>query len=168
MSGTDTTNHSLSADALEKICQILATNPCIEKGILYGSLAKGNFRAGFDIELCLVAPTLSLTEKFAIETQLEDLLLPWKVDLSLAHLIDNPSLVEDIERVGVDLYRLATKQLKKPAGNNFEPLANTSRTSCPLTPSGPLRSNIIAAAMCRLDFLPGKIANLHQFMQLHY
>lgn len=105
MNGTVTANYGLSADAIEKIREILADCPNINKGILFGSRAKGNFRPGSDIDLCLIAPKLSLTEKFGIETQLDDLLLPWKIDLVLANQITNPALLEHIERVGIELFR---------------------------------------------------------------
>jgi len=75
-----------------------------EKVILYGSRAKGNFKMGSDIDIVLLAPDLNLTELFLIENQLDDLLLPWKIDLSLFHQITNPDLTEHISRVGIVLY----------------------------------------------------------------
>ena len=35
--------------------------------------------------------------------RLDDLLLPWRVDLQLQHRIDHPGLLAHIERVGVAL-----------------------------------------------------------------
>lgn len=109
MNGTVTANYGLSADAIEKIREILAGCPNINNGILFGSRAKGSFRPGSDIDLCLIAPTLSLTEKLGIETELDDLLLPWKIDLVLAHQITNPALLEHIEHVGIELFRSTRK-----------------------------------------------------------
>ena len=76
--------------------------PQIEKVILYGSRAKGNFRANSDIDLTLVAPALSLTDLLRIENELDDLLLPYKIDLSLQHQLDNQELIDHINRVGVE------------------------------------------------------------------
>jgi predicted nucleotidyltransferase len=114
MNGPIAATCGLSADAIEKIREILAKYPNIDQGILYGSRAKGNFRPGSDVDLCLIAPMLSLTEKLGIETELDDLLLPWKIDLVLEHQITNPALLEHIERVGVELFRPEprTKSLK--------------------------------------------------------
>lgn len=39
-----------------------------------------------------------------IENQLDDLLLPYKIDLSIRDRIDNPELLSHIERVGVSFY----------------------------------------------------------------
>lgn len=71
--------------------------------ILFGSCAKGAYRPGSDIDLCLDAPGLTLTQQLEIETRLDDLLLPWKIDLVLMHEIDNPALLDHIRRVGVPL-----------------------------------------------------------------
>ena len=56
--------HGLPASAIEKILGILADYPAIDQVILYGSRAKGNYRPGSDIDLCLQAPTLHLACEF--------------------------------------------------------------------------------------------------------
>ncbi len=75
----------------------------IIKVILYGSRAKGNFKPGSDIDLTLVAPQMNLSELLKIENELDDLLLPYKIDLSLIHHIDNQDLLDHISRVGIPL-----------------------------------------------------------------
>lgn len=75
--------------------------PEINKVLLYGSRAKGNYRPGSDIDLTLDAPTLTLTQMLSIESQIDDLMLPYKVDLSLLHQITNTDLLDHIHRVGV-------------------------------------------------------------------
>ena len=57
--------------------------------------------ACLDIGLCLDAPSLNLAEFFAIGNEIDALLFPWKVDLSVLQKIDNLALVEYIRRVGV-------------------------------------------------------------------
>ena len=47
---------------------------------------------------------MGFSDLLAIENEIDDLLLPWSVDLSLMGDIDTPSLVEHIERVGVVFY----------------------------------------------------------------
>lgn len=64
----------------------------------------GTHRPGSDIDLCIQAETFGLTELLAIENRIDDLLLPWKLDLSLMHQIDNPALLDHIRRVGVIFY----------------------------------------------------------------
>ena len=72
--------------------------------LLYGSRAKGSYRPGSDIDLTIEGEQLSLSQLLAIENQIDDLLLPWMVDISLKHRIDNPALLDHIERVGVTFY----------------------------------------------------------------
>lgn len=95
--------------AVNKICGIFRDYPGISRVILYGSRAMGTYRHGSDIDLCLDAEPLGLTELLAIENKIDDLLLPWKVDLSLMHALDNPALLEHIRRVGVDFCRFTGK-----------------------------------------------------------
>lgn len=102
--------YGLKADAIARINGILATHPKIEETILYGSRAMGNFRDGSDIDLCLVGETLTLTELLKIENELDDLLLPHKIDLSLFHMLDNPDLIDHIRRVGVMFYGPGTAE----------------------------------------------------------
>jgi len=64
----------------------------------------GTYRPGSDIDLCIEAESLGLSELLSIENRIDDLLLPWKVDLSLLHTIDNPALQDHIRRVGVTFY----------------------------------------------------------------
>jgi len=71
---------------------------------LYGSRAKSNYRDGSDIDLTLVGDALSHAQLNRIETQLDDLLLPYTIDLSLFGHIDNANLIDHIRRVGVVFY----------------------------------------------------------------
>ena len=94
----------LSAKTIDKIHSVFARYPNIEQAILYGSRAKGTFRNGSDIDLTLRGDTLTHRELSRIENELDDLLLPYKIDLSLFRQIDNPNLIEHIGRVGVVFY----------------------------------------------------------------
>jgi predicted nucleotidyltransferase len=76
----------------------------IEKVVLYGSRAKGNYKNGSDIDLTLIGENLDLTSLLKIEDELDDLLLPYKIDLSVFHKIENPDLIDHINRVGIIFY----------------------------------------------------------------
>ncbi|AGA33348.1 DNA polymerase, beta domain protein region [Thioalkalivibrio nitratireducens DSM 14787] len=89
---------------IERLRGVFAGWPQIERAVLYGSRAKGIHRNGSDIDLCLVGEQLRVSDLLKINDEIDDLLLPWKVDLSLRHMIDNPDLLEHIGRVGVALY----------------------------------------------------------------
>jgi len=97
-------NTGLSAKTIGKINGVFSRYPSIEKAILYGSRAKGTFRNGSDIDLTLKGDDLTHRELSKIEIELDDLLLPYKIDLSLFRQIDNLNLIGHIERVGVVFY----------------------------------------------------------------
>jgi predicted nucleotidyltransferase len=94
-------SHGLPEAAVIKILALLGEYPEIESAILFGSRAKGNFRIGSDIDLCILAPNLSMRDRLQLENRLDDLLLPWNVDLVLWHEIENPALRDHIERCGI-------------------------------------------------------------------
>jgi type I restriction enzyme S subunit len=90
----------LKTETMEAIREVLAKYPEVEKAILYGSRAIGNYRPGSDIDLTLTGEKLNLSILQKIENDLDDLLLPYKIDLSLHKQIQNQELLEHIERVG--------------------------------------------------------------------
>lgn len=92
--------HTISA-----ISNIFAWHPEIEQAVLYGSRAKGTHRPGSDIDLTLFGVALTYTQLDRIETEIDDLLLPYTVDLSLYTQIDNADLLNHIQRVGQVFYQ---------------------------------------------------------------
>jgi predicted nucleotidyltransferase len=93
----------LPAHALTALTQALARHPEIEQVWLYGSRALARHHPASDIDLCLQAPGLSLQGLWQVETELDDLLLPWKLDICLWHQLDHPELMDHIRRVGIPL-----------------------------------------------------------------
>jgi len=93
-------NTGLSQTEIDKIRKTFARYPEIEKAILYGSRAKGTYKPASDIDLTLVGSSLDITVLQKIETDLDDLLLPYKIDLSIFHQISNKELTERIQRFG--------------------------------------------------------------------
>lgn len=98
------TKCGLSEATTAKIISVFAAYPQLSKVVLYGSRAKGNYRTGSDIDLTLFGVALSYTQLCDIAAQLDDLLLPYTFDISLFKQIDNPDLIEHINRVGIVFY----------------------------------------------------------------
>ena len=94
----------LPQEATERILALLAERLVIQRVVLYGSRALGRQRSGSDIDLCLEAPDMGLAELLVLSGQLDDLLLPWQIDLQLRHLIRHPELLEHIDRAGITLH----------------------------------------------------------------
>jgi predicted nucleotidyltransferase len=94
----------LPDDVLPKVLAVLSSNQKVRRVTLYGSRAKGNCRRGSDIDLCLDGDALSLKDLDELDSAIDSLLLPWKVDIAVRQQIDNPELIAHIERVGVTLF----------------------------------------------------------------
>ncbi|UCZ56925.1 nucleotidyltransferase domain-containing protein [Desulfurispirillum indicum] len=101
---TETAIPGLSAELTSQLREELAKHPAISKAILFGSRAKGNFRPNSDIDLCLIAPELSFSEYLQVADAIDEILFPYSVDLILAHQVENPDVMEHIERIGVIVF----------------------------------------------------------------
>ena len=97
----------LPAQALARICTELAQTTHLERALIFGSRAKGNYRHGSDIDIALVGPALTDAEQLDLEDRLDELLLPYSIDLCRVEVIDNPALQEHIQRVGIQIYSAA-------------------------------------------------------------
>ena len=95
----------LPESAIARICAVFAAHPEIEKAVLYGSRAKGNFKPGSDIDLTLYGSGLTHALLLDLLVELDDLLLPWMIDLSLFASLNHPALKEHIQRVGEVFYQ---------------------------------------------------------------
>ncbi len=97
-------SHGLPAAAVAKIKDALATFPAIETATLYGSRALGSHRPGSDIDLTLAGDGLDARTLARLDGALDDLLLPWRFDLSLQSSLQSPELIDHIQRVGTLFY----------------------------------------------------------------
>ncbi len=98
------TKYGLKATEIVAIQNVFKLFPNLNKVVIYGSRAKGNYRPGSDIDLTLQGKNLDYQDLVAIENSLDDLLLPYTIDLSIYHLIENSDLIDHINRVGVEFY----------------------------------------------------------------
>jgi predicted nucleotidyltransferase len=95
----------LKETVIEKLCSVFAKYPQVSKAVLYGSRAKGNYKNGSDIDLTLHGGTdLTLNVLYKILDDIDDLLLPYTIDLSIYRTLSDPDFIEHIQRVGVTFY----------------------------------------------------------------
>ena len=87
-----------------KVLELIQRHPRVRRVVLYSSRALGRHRPGSDLDLCLDAPDMELGELLKLGGALDDLLLPWRIDLQLRHLIDHKGLLDHLERVGQVLW----------------------------------------------------------------
>lgn len=90
----------LSAEEMKLLKTAFDGEDAISEVILYGSRAKGTYRPGSDIDLTVKGENLTMNWLMGLSSRIDDLLLPYEVDLSIFGHIDNPDLIEHINRVG--------------------------------------------------------------------
>lgn len=89
---------------LDKLNSVFRQHQAIELVLVYGSRAKGNYRVGSDIDLTIKGGVIGFAELMQIEDQIDDLFLPYTVDLSQYGQLTNVDLIDHIDRVGVVVY----------------------------------------------------------------
>lgn len=83
----------------QQLLDLLTAQPQLEALWLFGSRAMGRYQPGSDIDLCLDAPLISHASRLTLLAAIDDLLLPWRVDLLLMHQLDAEVLAH-VHRVG--------------------------------------------------------------------
>jgi predicted nucleotidyltransferase len=97
--------YGLPDAAITNIQAVLSRHPQVKQAILYGSRAKGTHKHGSDIDLTLRGGAdMSLPVLHRIMDELDDLLLPYTIDLSIYANMDDPDVKAHIHRVGLVFY----------------------------------------------------------------
>ena len=96
----------LDVDVIRDIRAVFSQFPHIQKVLIYGSRAKGNYRAGSDIDLSLIGKGMSLGNTiYPLMGKLDDLNLPYTFDVSIFKKLDNLDFIDHILRVGKIFYQ---------------------------------------------------------------
>jgi len=95
----------LTENTVQKITNLISQYEEIEEAIIYGSRAKGNFRNGSDIDLVFKGAHLTLSLLNKLDQNLDDLMTPYKFDLSIYGHINNPDLKDHIQRIGITFFK---------------------------------------------------------------
>ena len=97
--------YGLEENTICKIKKVFSKFPQIEKVILYGSRAKGNFHNGSDIDITLTGNELTLGNSvYPIMDALEEMYLPYTFDISILRHIKDKDILDHINRIGVVFY----------------------------------------------------------------
>jgi predicted nucleotidyltransferase len=102
-------NFGLSQPTIDQINKVFAMHHSIEEVLIYGSRALGNYTNGSDIDLTIISQELDFTELLTIKSQLSNLLIPYKVDVSVYSQIDNEELKAHINEYGKQFYKRDAK-----------------------------------------------------------
>ncbi|MDD2759126.1 MAG: nucleotidyltransferase domain-containing protein [Methylomonas sp.] len=95
----------LTEQTLQSMWQVFRQYPEIDQVLIYGSRAKGNFRKGSDIDLSLLGIELSEKLLSAVARQLDELNMPYLIDISIYDQLQSAELKSHIDRMGQIFYR---------------------------------------------------------------
>jgi predicted nucleotidyltransferase len=107
--------YGLPDTAIQSICTVLSRYPQVKRAVLYGSRAEGSHKNGSDIDLTLHGGVdLTLPVLYKILDNLDDLLLPYTIDLSIFNDIEDPDVIAHIQRAGVTFYEKGDTGVDRP------------------------------------------------------
>ena len=95
----------LSETTMHKLQTLFGTYPAIDEAIIYGSRSRGDYQKGSDIDLTFTGSNLSQDMLLRLSNDIDDLLLPYNVDISILQDINNPTLKHNIQTEGKILYK---------------------------------------------------------------
>ncbi|MDE5791870.1 MAG: nucleotidyltransferase domain-containing protein [Muribaculaceae bacterium] len=93
----------LSEDTVSKLVGEIRKCEKVEEIILYGSRAKGTYKKFSDIDMTLKGKGLKREDLYPILEGIDDLYLPYEIDLSIYSDLDYQPLVDEIDRYGIRL-----------------------------------------------------------------
>ena len=94
----------LSSETLKKLGSVLRSHPAVEQIILFGSRAMNRHQSASDIDLALKGSQLNFSNMLQLKSAIDDLMLPYKVDLVIYETSQNKDLKEHIDRIGIVLW----------------------------------------------------------------
>lgn len=93
----------LSEETISRLVEEIRRCEKVDKIILYGSRAKGTFKKFSDIDMTLKGDGLKREDLYPILERIDDLYLPYEIDLSIYSDLDYQPLIDEIDRYGVEL-----------------------------------------------------------------
>lgn len=94
----------LDTHIIEKIRSVMQGYTDIKHLVLFGSRAKGLAKNGSDIDLAIMGSEIGFRELCKLGAKLDELDLPYKIDIINYDSITNQALKEHIDRVGIELF----------------------------------------------------------------
>jgi predicted nucleotidyltransferase len=94
---------NLEPQILEQIKNAITNNPKVQEIILFGSRAKGMAKNGSDIDVAIVGADLNFKDLCSMGVQVDELNIPYSVDIIDYNTLSNQELKNHIDRVGVIL-----------------------------------------------------------------
>ena len=97
--------YGLTDNELEKLCNLFRKHEEIEQAVFVRLTSqKGNFKPFSDIDITLMGDRLTYNTLSSLSDEIDDLLLPYSVDLSIYGKLKNADLLEHIHRMGIPIF----------------------------------------------------------------
>lgn len=97
----------------DEIIEVLRKYPEVDRLVLFGSRAMGNFKFNSDIDLALFSNGMKFRRFLDLNADLDELGLLYRIDLIDFNKITNEELKSHIERAGLILYSSTSEPNKK-------------------------------------------------------
>ena len=95
----------LTLEDIQLIVNEISVYKEIDKALIFGSRAKGNYKHGSDVDICLMGNQISLHHSASLAWRLnEETNLPWHFDILIYHDLTNQELIDHIDRIGIQIY----------------------------------------------------------------
>ena len=98
----------LYPNSYKLILSIFQKHENIEKVIIYGSRAKGNYKEGSDIDFTLFG-NLNYDDILKLKHEFEESTIPYLIDIFIFSDLQSESLIDHINRVGKIFYNRSEK-----------------------------------------------------------
>ena len=97
----------LSDTVIKELQDVFRRHANIKKVLIFGSMSKGNYRAGSDIDLAVIGNDIDYNQLLSILCEIDDLELLYSVDLLDYQKKKGTSIGDHIDRVGQVFYEAA-------------------------------------------------------------
>lgn len=90
---------------IQAIEGIFSKFPEVETVCIFGSRAKGSFKAGSDVDLAIMNKGLNNKTLLRLKNEFEESNLPYVIDLVNFHSLTNAEFIDHIKRMGIVFYQ---------------------------------------------------------------
>ena len=94
----------LEQHIIDKLIAVFEQHTKVDKALVFGSRAKGNYRPDSDIDIAIKGQDLHTDDIIAMSVAFEENGITHKIDLINYGTINEPDLKDHIDRVGIELY----------------------------------------------------------------
>lgn len=99
-----TVTYGMTNEEFAAITEVFVRFPEVESAILYGSRAKGTNSRFSDIDITLIGDRITRPLLCDLAACIDNLLLPYEVELSVKSWLTYQPLIDEIDQTGVIIY----------------------------------------------------------------